>query len=136
MKEMVYQVDHKREVLYDGVYEGHKFAILSLGTHPTAYVECKLEDCYSCEDERLDDIKVHGGFTYFDKTRWGEPDDIYYLGWDYAHYMDYAGYEEIYPLECRTNGRKWTTKEIFEEVKSVIEQLTKVEFEQKADSKA
>lgn len=133
---MVYQVDHKREVLYDGVYEGHKFAILSLGTHPTAYVECKLEDCYSYGDERLDDIKVHGGFTYFDKTRWGESDGIYYLGWDYAHYMDYAGYEEIYPLECRTNGRKWTTKEIFEEVKSVIKQLTKVEFEQKTDSKA
>lgn len=50
--------------------------------------------------------------------------------------MDYVEYEEIYPLEYRTNGRKWTTKEIFEEVKSVIKQLTKVEFEQKADSKA
>ena len=128
---MIYSADRKREVLYDGVYEGHKFAILSLGTHPTAYVECKLKDCCSYGDERLDDIQVHGGFTYFDKTRWGDLDDIYYLGWDYAHYMDYAGWEEIYPLELRTSGRRYTTKDIFDEVKSVIEQLIKVESGQK-----
>lgn len=90
---MVYSTEHKREILYDGIYEGHKFAILDLGTHPTAYVECKIKDCVSYNDERLDDIQVHGGFTFFDKSR-------------------------------------WTTQEIFDEVKSVIDQLIKVEFEQ------
>ena len=126
---MIYSTERKREILYDGVYEGHRFAILNLGTHPTAYVECRLENCFNYEDKRLDDIQVHGGFTYFNRSYWDEPDDILYLGWDYAHFDDYAGYEMNFPSELRSNSKRWTTQEIFDEVKSVIEQLIKVETE-------
>lgn len=123
MKEMVYSVNQTRKILHSGVYKGYMFYILSLGTHPVAYIECKLENCNGYEDERLDDINVHGGFTYFGNGFWDDEDNTY-LGWDYAHFMDYAGYEETFPAHMRTVGnKKWTTAEIFEEVKSVIDQF-------------
>lgn len=122
MKEMIYSANSIQEVLHNGEYKGYKFCILNLGTHPTAYVECKIENCNGYEDERLDDISVHGGFTYFGKGFWDKESS--YLGWDYAHYMDYAGYELMYPESMRSFGKKkWTTAEIFEEVKAVIDQL-------------
>ena len=129
MKEMIYTANRKLEVLHSGEYQGHKFAVLSLGTHPTAYVECKIDDCRSYGDDRLDDIRVHGGFTYFNSAYWDKEDTTPYLGWDYAHYSDYAGYEIHFPLDMGSNGKKWTTYEIYEEVKSVIEQLRTLESE-------
>lgn len=43
MKEMIYgERMGNPDVLYSGEYRGHKFAILNLGTHPTAYVEDKI----------------------------------------------------------------------------------------------
>ena len=125
MKEMVYSADRFKEVLHSGEYKGYKFCVMSLGTHPTAYVECKLENCNSYNDERLDDISVHCGFTYLGKAYWDD-DGVIYLGWDYAHYCDYAGYEMRLPSHLHTGGKKWTTAEIFEEVKAVIDQLIAV----------
>ena len=125
MKEMVYSAKSTKEILHSGEYKEYKFCIMSLGTHPTAYVECKLENCYSYDDERLNDIRVHGGFTYFGESYW-DCDKKMYLGWDYAHYMDYAGYELMFPESMRSFGnKKWTTYEIYEEVKSVIDQFTR-----------
>lgn len=126
MKEMVYSRNRSMEVLYSGIYEGHKFAIISLGTHPTAYVECKLGNCSSYNDNRLDNVKVPFGFTFLGCPYWSSESDLF-LGWDYAHFCDFAGYEMSFPERLRTNGKKWTTAEIFEEVKSVIEQLKEVE---------
>lgn len=127
MKEMQYTSSSKKEVLHSGEYLEHKFAILNLGTHPTAYVECKLDNCNSYDDERICDIGVHGGFTFIGNAYWDEKDNTCYLGWDYAHYADYAGYEILFPLDMRSNGKKWTTNEIYEEVKSVIVQLCNLE---------
>ena len=122
MKEMVYSAKRIAEVLHSGEYKGYKFCILNLGTHPTAYVECKIENCNGYDDERLDTIKVHGGFTYFDDGFWDKENK--YLGWDYAHCMDYAGYEVMFPECMRSAGaKKWTTTEIYEEVKNVVDQL-------------
>ena len=122
MKEMVYSANQIKEILHKGEYKGYKFCILTLGTHPTAYVECKLKNCNSYNDERLDKISVHGGFTYFGNGFWDTENK--YLGWDYAHFMDYAGYEEKFPAHMRSiDTKKWTTAEIFEQVKSVIDQF-------------
>ena len=129
MKEMIYQAKRKCEILFEGEYLDHKFAILNLGTHPTAYVECKIADCKGCNDERLYDIEVHCGFTYYDDAYWNEQDKKMYLGWDYAHCGDYAGYYEKYPELAVLGEKQWTTSEIYEEVKSVIEQLIKIESE-------
>ena len=126
MKEMVYSSNRICEVLHKGEYKGYKFCIMNLGTHPTAYVECKLENCNSYGDDRLDEISVHGGFTFLGNAYWDKEDKTLYLGWDYAHYMDYAGYELNFPSQMWCEGcKKWTTAEIFEEVKSVIVQLIK-----------
>ena len=92
MRETVYSANRICEVLHKGEYKGYKFYIINLGTHPTAYVECKLDGCNSYDDERLDGISVHGGFTFLDFGMWDcDSKNIKFLGWDYAHYMDYAG---------------------------------------------
>ena len=129
MKGMVYRADRKTEVLYCGEYKGHKFAILSLGTHPTAYVENKLPNCTSYDDERLDDVSVHCGFTYCDKAYWDDEEKALFLGWDYAHFRDFSGYFFKYPAMMDDTSKKWTTIEIFDEVKSVINQLCMLEGE-------
>lgn len=123
MKEMIYQAERKLEILHSGIYHGCKFAILNLGTHPTAYIECKLDNCNDYDDVRLDEIDVHGGFTFFGVAFWNKDDKTAYLGWDYAHNMDYAGYEIKFPTSLRSYGKRWTTAEIYKEVKAVIEQL-------------
>lgn len=116
MKEMVYRKPSSTEILDQGEHKGFKYAILSLGTHPCAYVENKLhvQDCY---DECLSGIKVHGGFTYVGMrlSRYGDYTD--YLGWDYGHYSDYF-YNTL-----GIYGKMWTTEEIQKEVFNVIDQL-------------
>ena len=130
MKEMVYSPEmRQKEILFKGEYKEHKFCILNLGWHPTAYVECKINNIQYYGDDRLDDISVHGGFTYFDGVNWDDKEDkCVYLGWDYGHCYDYSGLDLKYPdLYNDIPRKKWTTSEIFEEVKSVIEQLIPLE---------
>lgn len=122
MKEMVYGLRKKCKILYSGEYKGHKFAIINLCSHPTAYVENKMgiTDYYDC---RLDNVDVHSGFTYCDTGYWDEESKkTSWLGWDYAHYGDF-----IYGNTL--SGKQWTTAEIYEEVKSVIDQIIAVENE-------
>lgn len=123
MTEMAYTSKRSQTVLHEGIYNGYKFYILSLGTHPVAYVECKLRGCKDYYDKRLEKVCVHGGFTYYGSAMWDVDDKKKYLGWDYAHYGDYVGYEQLLPSQYRSGGKKWTTEEIYEEVKLVIEQL-------------
>lgn len=71
---------------------------------------------------------MHGGITYSEDHLWindNEKIDGKFIGWDYAHYMDYGGYEELLPKEMRTGGKKWTTKEIYEEVRHACYQVQK-----------
>lgn len=111
-----------REILASGEYMGVKFAILNYGTHPCAYVE-DIIGC-SCElDKRVDSIDVHGGFTFHGMAHWKDnADRTVYLGWDYAHWGDYMSFYG----HAEHAKKRWTTEEIFEEVKSVIEQLRRL----------
>ena len=128
MKEMVYTTERKCEILHSGEYKDHKFAILNLGTHPTAYVECKFPKCSTYDDERFDTVCVHGGFTYLNTPAWDKNDTTtIYVGWDYGHFGDYMGYKAHFPELSYSYNKRWTTTEIFEEVKSVIDQLLQVE---------
>lgn len=123
MKEMVYGPRKKPEVLHSGEYKGHKFAIINLWNHPTAYVENKMAitDYYDC---RLDNVKVHGGFTYCDTGYWDEEaKKTSWIGWDYAHYGDYCYSDYCMPWFVK----QWTTAEIYEEVESVIDQIIAIE---------
>lgn len=135
MREMVYQATNKQEVLYSGEYKGYKFAIMNLGTHPTAYVENKRGFCEYDEANEATDYIPHGGFTYLGKAHWDESDKTIYLGWDYAHLGDYVSYDfgiaELNQIIESGIGdldeKRWTTTEIYEEVKVVIDKLLEVE---------
>ena len=126
MKEMVYQKDRKTEILYHGFYKDYEFYILNLGTHPTAYVNVINNNLLVMKDYDEIDIDVHGGLTYSQDCLYinDEREKVkgWFIGWDYAHYDDYDGYEINLPKELSTYGKKWTTEEIFEDVKDVIDQ--------------
>lgn len=129
---MVYSTERKREILDEGIIDGFHYIILNLGWHPTAYVEIpKNHPYYKAGYDDIDiDIEVHGGLTYSgDMGKDGE----WYLGWDYAHCEDYFGCVELYreALDLpewtpEWTGKKWTTEEILEDVKTAIRQLKEV----------
>lgn len=118
MKEMIYKENfNDPERLAEGTYRGLDFYVLSIGCHPCAYVdvgETELADIYYSDI----DIECHYGLTYsrdylhtVDKKSW-------FIGWDYAHYSDYSGYMGFAP-----ELKKWTTQEMIDECKSVIDQI-------------
>ena len=135
MKEMVYRsaIENKHQftdMLDEGTYKNFHYAILSYGSHPCAYVELPTEHpLYPLYDEdELAYIDCHGGITYFSTTGLIRPSDEnhrdgHWIGWDYAHFGDYIYLPTNF--EIWNDDKKWTTKEIFEDVKNVIEQLIK-----------
>ena len=124
MKEMIYQRNSKKEVLYQDVYRGRKFVILNVGTHPCAYVDL----AGLVNDDRLDKIRVHGGFTCFGRAHWDDTDKTIYIGWDYDRCGDFCGWHAGDEYFEKVN-KKWTTREIYEEVIDVIDQLIELEAE-------
>lgn len=122
-KEMKYSPERKVEILCQGKYKNYQFYILNLGTHPTAYVEIPRKHKFFRKNYEEIDIDVHGGLTYSEDHLRDIKNNSWFIGWDYAHYGDYLGYEENYPKEYKSEEKKWTTEEIFDDVVSVIEQL-------------
>lgn len=124
MKEMIYQATRLKppQQIAKGNYKGFDYYVLSLGTHPCAYVDVtdtKLEHIHYSDI----DIECHGGLTYsreyldtVDKKGW-------FIGWDYAHYCDFAGYELTMPTSLSTGGKRWSTQEIVNECEGVIDQF-------------
>lgn len=132
MKEMKYGAKETREVLDTGYCLGLLYYIMNLGTHPTAYIKIPKNNKYYGKDIYDVDIEVHGGVTFSNDHLWIDKNqklDGWFIGWDYAHYGDYGGYEELLPKEFRAGGKKWTTKEIFAEVKEACYQIQKEEIE-------
>jgi len=132
IKDMKYGTKRIEKVLAEGNYRGYHFIIMNLGTHPTAYVEIPRTHKYFGKHYDDIDVCVHGGLT-FDSPQFGKKKNSWFIGWDYAHCGDYYGYDEkfqrLFPALINRNDKKWTTIEIFEDVKSVIEQLTEAEYE-------
>ncbi len=130
MKKMVYTHESKVELLHSGKYRGYSFYILNLGTHPTAYIDVQSNPNLTNKDYFDIDLSVHGGLTYSsselligDKTIYG-----WFIGWDYAHAYDYYPYPEYLPMvSCKL--KKWSTEEIFEDVKKTIKLINKGEYE-------
>ena len=122
-KEMVYSANRiNPERIAEGTYKGFDYYVLNLGTHPCAYVDV-TETLLNGKEYDSIEIQCHGGLTYsrdylstVDKKGW-------FICWDYAHYGDFAGYELKMPIGIRTCGKKWTTAEIVNECKQVIDQL-------------
>lgn len=128
LKPMKYETERNKTILAHDVIDGIEFYIISLGTHPCAYVRVPSTNSISKMAfswlDLSDKIFCHGGVTWFENHL---PDrktyiDGMWLGWDYAHAGDYYGYRWN-DTENDTETKKWTTEEIFEEVKNVIEQV-------------
>ena len=124
MKKMIYQADRLNppERIAEGEYNGFNYYVLNLGTHPCAYVDVTNTKLHGEEYDDID-IECHCGLTY-SSNRLSTVDKIgWFIGWDYAHFCDYAGYEINFPCNMRTNGKRWTTEEIVDECKAVIDQI-------------
>lgn len=125
MKEMKYCSHQERgeeEILCKDNYRGYTFYILSLGTHPCAYI---VLDNYSpffrMDYSELQCIECHGGLTYSEDFLGYHPVIIphstnhWIIGWDYAHSGDKYGVHDT--------GKSWTTQEIYEECLDVIDDI-------------
>lgn len=133
MKEMEYDKDRKREVLDTGYCLGFLYCILNLGTHPTAYIKIPKDHKYYGKDMGEIELDVNGGVTYSEEglnISDNQRIEGWFIGWDYAHYGDYTGFELLVPERYRTGGKKWTTKEIYEEVRQACYQLNQLKGEQ------
>jgi len=92
----------------------------------TIYVRIPKNNKFYGKEISEIDINVHGGITYSEEGLHignEKATEGWYIGWDYAHYGDYIGFEEKYPILCRTGGKKWTTNEIFIEIREVCYQI-------------
>lgn len=127
MEQMNYTKERLCIVLHKGEFKGFKFAIVSYGTHPCCYVFLPKEHKYYGKSYDEIDIDCHGGLTYLNEDLIFNPlvNDDWVIGWDYAHLNDYLGIDEIEFMKkiVHSQDKKWTTEELFEEVKQVIEQL-------------
>ncbi len=126
-KEMIYQTDRKEkaEILATGFCFGLLYYIMNLGTHPTAYIRIPKNNRFYGKEEGEIDVNVHGGITYSEEGLYienGKTIEGWFIGWDYGHYGDYLGFEEKYIKGC-ASGKKWTTDEIFAEVREACYQI-------------
>ena len=125
MKEMVYSAKRldTPEMLADGEYKGFHFYVLNYGTHPCAYVDVTETDLNRKKYTDID-ISCHCGLTYSREYLNTVNKKGWFIGWDYAHSCDFLGYELEMPIDTRIGGKMWTTAEIVEECKQVIDQIT------------
>ena len=125
-KEMKYTTHREYNMLAMGTFFGYDFFVVSLGSHPCAYIDCGDTPLNSTQMNRID---CHGGITYESNKLnlpMGEIEGNF-IGWDYAHYGDYAGYEELYPHDLRVaDEKRWTTDEMIHECYYVIDQINDI----------
>lgn len=130
-------------ILEKGTYKTFNYVIVSYGTHPCCYVEIpKIHPYYHMH---YDDIKIecHGGLTFSNYKSFDElPKRKYYIGWDYHHPGDYylpatslSGMlfdihneliQQCNPTYFLKDKKKWTVKEMRDEIIKVIEQIINV----------
>ena len=111
-------------VLKKGKYKGFDYFILSLGIYPTAYVRIPKQHKYYKKDYEDIPISVHGGLTFSGRDFTFNPitlKESWWIGWDYIHAGDFRGYS--IDKKIGQKNKKWTTEEIFEDVKDVIIQI-------------
>lgn len=103
----------------DGFYRGFHFYILTMGSHPCAYVDVGHSEFLA------DEINCHGGITYGDNILATVPEKSYFIGWDYAHYNDFLVYNDRLAREYGEPYRahKYTLTEIVKECVNVIDQI-------------
>lgn len=129
IKEMEYKPQPTEpEILARDFYEGYEYVVISRGTFPCAYIVLQEGQPYfdvaSYEDVS---VKCHGGCTFAEKGHSFDSlklNDCTVIGWDYRHFSDFSGIylQEKFPVPWQ-DMKWWTTEEIIEECKQVIDQL-------------
>ena len=129
-------------VLKEGIIDGFQFAILTLGSHPCAYIGIdSTHKFFGLEYDEIGEefdypIEVHGGLTYTDDhVSEVESDGFrWWVGWDYGHSGDFHDNSELRMFNAITDrvqgmygkgDRRWLLDEIYTEVLAIIEQLKK-----------
>ena len=124
IKEMVYQDKwfplDEAEVLEKNFFKGYEYFIKNRGYYPSAYIALREgQPFYKARLYEDVDVNCHGNCVYVvreaDKTT---------IGWDYNKLSDYhGGTSYVQRLLTKESAKVWTTEEIVEECKQVIEQL-------------
>lgn len=127
MKEMLYRKEKICEILDEGTINKRHYYIISLGTYPLACVELKSAEVKKCSDYNRYKIDVHYGFCYLGDFKWNKKDGRTYLGWSYKYSKDWDGKLSAYENQAY-NNKPWSTQEILEDVKKVIDKLNKGKF--------
>ena len=76
------------ERVADGLYRGFRFYILTMGSHPCAYIDVEHSEFLA------DEINCHGGITYEDDILATVGHKSYFIGWDYAHCNDFLAFND------------------------------------------
>lgn len=118
-------------ILEHDEYKGYEYYITSVGTHPCCYAEIPVEhDFYRNRTIESLSIPCHGGITYTGHLgHIGPKSNKLFIGWDYAHCTDFIGFYLEYPALIRKfwPQHKWTTEELIQECKEVIDYLAGLE---------
>ena len=124
IKPMIYDKNRLRsaEQIAGGTYKNFDYYVLNLKTHPTAYVDVSDSPLNGVCYEDID-ISCHGGITYSESILKTVDKKGWFIGWDYVHYGDYMAYGYAAINNMFPNDKKWTTEEIVEECKNVIDQI-------------
>lgn len=136
------------KVLKEGFKDGFQFAILTLGSHPCAYIGVDSNNKFfglDCDEiyEKFgyDAIDCHGGITYTSEEIQEVKNDGFrwWIGWDYAHSGDFTDYANMLSVELSNafkrilernpfgKHKRWLLDEIYIELLDVIKQLKKWE---------
>lgn len=127
MKEMKYQSLPSFVILAHGTYKGFPYWAVSLGTHPTAYI-----DVTSIKDKLGDNPRIgcHGGITYDEDELQNVWNDAFvgfkkgerrFIGWDYAHAGDYM--ESPTGSAILMNGRQYTTEMVVTDIMETVDEI-------------
>ena len=119
-EQQVYDITVKKpERVADGLYRSFRFYILTMGSHPCAYIDVGHSEFLA------DEINCHGGITYEDNILATVPEKSYFIGWDYAHYNDFLVFNDRLAKEYGEPYRahKYTISEIVKECANVIDQI-------------
>ena len=110
MKQMIYSaVRTQPEQLAVGDYKGFDYYVLSMGTHPCAYIDVTDTDLNG-KDLCVIDLECHGGITYAEESLQTVDKKGWFIGWDYAHYGDYTGDQMMFSEDMQMGGREWKTE--------------------------
>lgn len=126
-----YEMGKEKKVLAEGEFKKYPFKIISYGTHPCAYIGLTKKSRFYREKYENIDLPVHGGLTFGGTLPWLDR-GFYWIGWDYSHLYDFTGIHlnpalTKYSEYFIKNKKRWTVKEMLQEVEEAIRKLDRME---------